>query len=88
MLYAVIDVGSNSVRLSVYQCENGNIQPLTDKKDTVGLAGYVENGIMVEEMRVFVQQHIAQKQSETSILSLEILIFRASPFLRLHLCGM
>ena len=49
MLYAVIDVGSNSVRLSVYQCENGNIQPLIDKKDTVGLAGYVENGIMVEE---------------------------------------
>ena len=49
MLYAVIDVGSNSVRLSVYQCENGNIQPLIDKKDTVGLAGYIENGIMVEE---------------------------------------
>lgn len=49
MIYAVIDVGSNSVRLSVYQCEDGAIHPMIDKKETVGLAGYVENHVLTKE---------------------------------------
>ena len=49
MIQAVIDVGSNSIRMSVYQCENGSISPMIDKKETVGLAGYIENGVLTEE---------------------------------------
>lgn len=49
MIHAVIDVGSNSIRMSVYQCEDGCISPMIDKKETVGLAGYMENGILTEE---------------------------------------
>ncbi len=49
MIHAVIDVGSNSIRMSVYQCENGSISPMIDKKETVGLAGYIEDGVLTEE---------------------------------------
>lgn len=49
MIHAVIDVGSNSIRMSVYQCEQGSISVMIDKKETVGLAGYIEDGILAEE---------------------------------------
>ncbi len=49
MIYAVVDVGSNSIRMSVYQCTEGSISPMIDKKETVGLAGYIENGVLTEE---------------------------------------
>lgn len=49
MIQAVIDVGSNSIRMSVYQCDCGSISPMIDKKETVGLAGYIEDGILTEE---------------------------------------
>lgn len=42
----VVDVGSNTVRLSIYQYENGGFKLLLGKKETVGLAGYVENGVL------------------------------------------
>lgn len=49
MIHAVIDVGSNSIRMSVYQCAGDAISPMIDKKETVGLAGYIEDGILTEE---------------------------------------
>lgn len=42
--YGVIDVGSNSVRMCIYRCTQEVIRVLFTKKETVGLAGYVEDG--------------------------------------------
>ena len=44
MLCAVIDVGSNTMRLTIYYYEKERFQPLLHKKATAGLMGYVENG--------------------------------------------
>ena len=46
MNYAVIDLGSNSMRLSVYDCTDGGIKRSFTKKEIVGLAGYVTNGVL------------------------------------------
>lgn len=41
MLYGVIDIGSNTIRLAVYQVTDQNIQALFSKKSTAGLASYI-----------------------------------------------
>ncbi|HJJ28395.1 MAG TPA: hypothetical protein O0X70_03280 [Methanocorpusculum sp.] len=42
-MYAVIDIGSNTIRLSLYKVENKTITLMLNKKITAGLAGYIEN---------------------------------------------
>lgn len=49
MKYAVIDVGSNTVRLSAYRVENKKFEQLFTVKETVGLAGYIKEKKMSEE---------------------------------------
>lgn len=46
MNYAIIDLGSNSIRLSVYSCENDKMEEILSKKEIAGLAGYVSNGVL------------------------------------------
>ncbi|WP_019241246.1 MULTISPECIES: Ppx/GppA phosphatase family protein [Bacillus] len=49
MIYGVIDIGSNTIRLNIYTCQENNLKSLLSKKTTAGLAGYVKNGIMSEK---------------------------------------
>lgn len=48
-MYGVIDVGSNTVRLTIYKVEKGKAVLLLNKKKAVGLASYVKNGQMLPE---------------------------------------
>jgi len=41
-LYAVIDMGSNTVRLSIFRLEGNDIKPVFHKKEMAGLADYVD----------------------------------------------
>ena len=48
--YAVIDIGSNTVRMVVYAVEeNDTFHALFSKKYTLGLAGNVQDGVMSQE---------------------------------------
>lgn len=50
MMYAVIDIGSNTIRLVIYSMENSSPCPMLNKKYSAGLAGYVnENNEIGEE---------------------------------------
>ena len=50
MLHAIIDIGSNTIRLSVYDCsQNGTFSRVSGKKAAAGLAGYVRDGEMTEK---------------------------------------
>lgn len=49
MIYGIIDLGSNTIRLSIYKCENKEINLLLNKKTMAGIAGYVENGSLSKE---------------------------------------
>lgn len=44
MQYALIDMGSNSIRLTVYDMDASNFKILFKEKRMAGLAGYVEHG--------------------------------------------
>lgn len=47
--YAVIDIGSNTVRMVIYTAEDAAFHGLFSKKYTLGLAGYIQDGIMTQE---------------------------------------
>ncbi len=49
MKYAVIDVGSNTVRLAVYQMENQTFEAIFSQRFTVGLAGYIQDDVMSQD---------------------------------------
>lgn len=49
MKQAVIDIGSNSMRLTVYEVEEGRFSILFKDKIMAGLAGYVEDGVLTED---------------------------------------
>lgn len=42
MICGIIDMGANSVRLSIYRVEEKEARLLLNKKETVGLASYVK----------------------------------------------
>ena len=49
MIYGIVDVGSNTIRLTIYQYENNQLTSLLHKKTMAGLAGYVEQGEMSQK---------------------------------------
>ena len=49
MLHAIIDIGSNTIRMAVYQIEGRSFTLLLKRKHTVGLAGYLDHGGLVRE---------------------------------------
>lgn len=44
MIYAVIDIGSNTIRLSVYKQKDNRIYNLFNEKEGASLRSYIENG--------------------------------------------
>ena len=48
-MYAIVDVGSNTVRMNIYKLENDKFHLVMSKKEPVGLASYVRNGRMLPE---------------------------------------
>lgn len=52
MLYAIIDIGSNTIRMAIYDIskdKNGEyVDMLYKDKQMVGLAGFVDDGIMIQ----------------------------------------
>lgn len=49
MIYAIMDIGSNTVRLSVYKEKNGEAVNLFSEKDQVSLKSYVKGGRLSEK---------------------------------------
>lgn len=49
MKQAIIDIGSNSMRLTLYEIQNQNFKILFREKVMTGLAGYVEDGKLCAE---------------------------------------
>lgn len=49
MKYSIIDIGSNSMRLTVYALDEASFQILFREKHMAGLAGYIEDGVLSSE---------------------------------------
>ena len=77
MLYSIIDVGSNSIRMTIFRHENDTLDMLMNKKSMAGLAGYVEKGALneagikkcCEEIRSFVNLAQNLECSHISIIA-------------------
>lgn len=48
MIYAVIDIGSNTIRLSVYKVIEDKVKNLFNEKSSASLASFIEKGMMNE----------------------------------------
>ncbi len=48
MKCGIVDVGSNTVQLTIYHYGDGSFRPLLNRWETVGLASYVEGGILTQ----------------------------------------
>lgn len=46
MIQAIIDIGSNTIRLAIYKIEYGKIELIMKRKNMVGLAAYIKADIM------------------------------------------
>lgn len=46
MLYAMIDIGSNTIRMAIYEIEGDRVEMQMKRKHTLGLASYVKDGIL------------------------------------------
>lgn len=49
MLYAIIDIGSATVRMAIYNIAYGRLEMLMKKKHTLGLASYVKNDVLQQK---------------------------------------
>ena len=49
MLQAMIDIGSNTIRMAVYQIQGSHAVQVMKRKHTVGLSAYVKGGVMQQE---------------------------------------
>ena len=49
MVYGIIDIGSNTIRLAIYEIEGKKLDLLLKKKFMTGLVAYVKDGAMMEE---------------------------------------
>lgn len=49
MNYAVIDIGSNTIRMNLYRFEKNEIVTLFSKKETAGLVSYIKKKVMQEK---------------------------------------
>lgn len=48
MIHGIIDIGSNTVRMAIYDISGDRIEFLMKKKHLVGLAAYLENNVMTK----------------------------------------
>ena len=49
MIYGIVDLGSNTIRLSIYKYEDKTMKLLLSKKSIAGLLGYIEDGALVTQ---------------------------------------
>lgn len=49
MLYGIVDIGSNTIRMNIYKIDERQFHLLLSKKEAVGLVQYVKKSVMTQE---------------------------------------
>lgn len=71
MNYSLIDIGSNSIRLTVYEIEGTTFKPLFHSKIMAGLAGYVKKGKLSKDGIVAAESALLEFKKILSSLNVE-----------------
>ena len=82
MKYALIDMGSNSIRLTVYDLKKDSFQILFKEKIMAGLAGYVEHGRLTQDGIDCACQNLSEFQQTVDVLEIPHLDVFATASLR------
>ena len=82
MKYALIDMGSNSIRLTVYDVTQANFKILFKEKIMAGLAGYVEDGRLTQDGIDCACQSLREFQNTLKLLQIKHLAVFATASLR------
>ena len=82
MNYSLIDIGSNSIRLTVYEISGKTFKPLFHSKIMAGLAGYVERGKLTEEGITAAKSALLEFKKTLQSLSVENVSVFATASLR------
>ncbi|OON95869.1 MAG: hypothetical protein ATN36_07105 [Epulopiscium sp. Nele67-Bin005] len=82
MAFAVIDIGSNTIKLSIYKLENNEFIKLLNAKETAGLAGYRRDGFLTWEGIEKACEVLNGFKSTLSIIKLEHLFVFSTASLR------
>ena len=86
MKYALIDMGSNSIRLTVYDMDQTSFKVLFKEKIMAGLAGYVEHGRLTRDGIDCACQSLREFRSTLELLQIEHLAVFATASLR-NICS-
>ena len=86
MKYALIDMGSNSIRLTVYDMDRASFRVLFKEKIMAGLAGYVEHGRLTRDGIDCACQSLREFRSTLELLQIEHLAVFATASLR-NICS-
>ena len=82
MKYALIDMGSNSIRLTAYDVSHTNFKILFKEKIMAGLAGYVEHGRLTPEGIDCACESLREFQNTLELLRIDHLAVFATASLR------
>ena len=82
MKYALIDMGSNSIRLTVYDMDRTSFKVLFKEKIMAGLAGYVEHGRLTQDGIDCACQSLRKFQNTLELLQIDHLAVFATASLR------
>lgn len=82
MKYALIDMGSNSIRLTVYDMDQTKFKILFKEKVMAGLAGYVEHGRLTQDGIGCACQSLREFRNTLELLQIEHLAVFATASLR------
>ena len=82
MVCAIIDIGSNTMRMSVYKVEQEQFHVLLSKKETVGLVGYISDGVMSEEGILAMKDVLQQFLSSLKYVDVDFIHIFATASLR------
>ena len=82
MKYALINMGSNSIRLTVYDLKKDGFQVLFKEKIMAGLAGYVEHGRLTQDGISCACQSLKEFQNTVELLEIGGLSVFATASLR------
>ncbi len=82
-MYAVIDIGSNTIRLAIYKIEENRIVPMLNNKAVVGLASYInKNHAMKQSGMLVAAQTLNEFKDVLSHLNIEAVFPFATASLR------